>query len=55
MSYFADVGDGDHLAADGGDGVEEHRLEDDAVGPARKIGNLGQLVEKPGKQRGGKR
>lgn len=51
LSYLADVRDDGHLAFDGGDGVQEHRLEDDAVGPARKIGNLGELIEKPGKQR----
>lgn len=39
---------------DGGDGVQEHRLEDDAVGPAGEFGNLGELIEKPGKQRGGR-
>lgn len=31
----------------------EDRLEDDAVGPAREIRNLGELIEEPGKQGGG--
>lgn len=41
-----------HLTTDGGDGIEEYRLENDAVGSVREVGNLGELIEKPGKQKG---
>lgn len=51
-SYSADVWDDGHLAVDGSDSVEEDRLEDNAVGSALKVGNLGELIQKPGTQRG---
>lgn len=35
----------------GGDSVEEHWLENDAVGSACKVRNLGELVEKPGRHK----
>lgn len=37
---------------DGSDGIKEDRLEDNAVGSACKVGNLGELIEEPGTQRG---
>lgn len=40
---------------DGRDCIEEDRLEDNAVGSALKVGNLGELVEEPGTQRGKKK
>lgn len=36
---------------DGSDSVEEDRLEDNAVGSALKVGNLGELIQEPGTQR----
>ena len=50
--YFADIGDDLHLATYRGDGVEKYWLEDDAVGSACKVRNLGELIEEPGKQKG---
>lgn len=54
-SYFADTGDNLHLATDGSDHIEEYWLENDAVSPARKVRNLGELIQKPGEQKGIKR
>lgn len=37
---------------DGSNSIKEDGLEDNAVGSALKVGNLGELVEEPGTQRG---
>lgn len=37
---------------DGSDGIEEDRLEDNTVGSALKVRNLGELIEEPGTQMG---
>lgn len=44
-----------NLATDGRDGIEKYGLENDTVGPACKVRNLGEFIQKPGKQKGRKR
>lgn len=49
-SYPADSGDGVELALGGQHSVGEGRPEDDALGSARKVRDLRQLVQEPGAQ-----
>lgn len=50
-SYFAQIRDDHHFTTNGSDHIEEHRLENDTVGPTCEVRNLRELVEKPGRQK----